>query len=341
MQQNVSQPFGSVTFINAATSKAGSANITVLLAKDNRTISIRSTALHLRYRCGSRFHDAGALHVDIISPGPPLRWQPPASVRMPLTSPGNLNGSVQTTDCYLNAEACVDVYQNRFQPGLLSRTGWELIDDSASPWIDPKTGWRVERTTGGLDWWLFGHRSDYRGALRDFVTVAGKVAMMPWRAYGVWWSRYYAYNETGIKDVIAGYRARDLPLHMVVLDMDWHAETPDPGGEPPGPLAHCNTGWGGYTWNRTLFPDPEAFQRDLHRQGLQLTLNTHDQCGIQRTQGLVYRRMAAAMGLPVGSHQTVQCHLQNKSFTDALYAYAMGSDENQMVDYWWTGSFNI
>jgi alpha-glucosidase (family GH31 glycosyl hydrolase) len=46
--------------------------------------------------------------------------------------------------------------------------------------------------------------------------------MMPWNAYGVWWSRYWAYNETGIRAVIEGYESHDLPLNYLVLDVDWH-----------------------------------------------------------------------------------------------------------------------
>jgi hypothetical protein len=66
-----------------------------------------------------------------------------------------------------------------------------------------------------------------------------------------------AYDEAGISEVVEGYKSHDLPLHMLVMDMDWHGETPDPGGEPQGsPLLSCNKGWGGYTWNRSLFVDP-------------------------------------------------------------------------------------
>ena len=33
------------------------------------------------------------------------------------------------------------------------------------------------------------------------------------------------------------------------------------------------SGWTGYTWNRDLFPDPEAFLTELHDRGLATSLN--------------------------------------------------------------------
>ena len=39
---------------------------------------------------------------------------------------------------------------------------------------------------------------------------------MPWNAYGVWWSRYWAYNETGIRAVVEGYESHNLPLNYLV-----------------------------------------------------------------------------------------------------------------------------
>ena len=175
--------------------------------------------------------------------------------------------------------------------------------------------------------------------------------------------------------------------------MDWHGETPDPGGEPAGsPLLSCNKGWGGYTWNRTLFADPVAFQRKVRavqrdgectlqctlqctlgpflarprkvplgaaaccslflltcalwvtpprpkvhdEWGLNLILNTHDQCGVQSTQGALYKAVAHDMGVSVSGNTTIPCHLQDERYVDSLWTHAMRSDENTGVDYWWT-----
>ena len=70
--------------------------------------------------------------------------------------------------------------------------------------------------------------------------------------------------------------------------------------------------------------------------GLSLVLNTHDQCGVQSTQGDIYVAVVTDMGLPSNGTETVPCHLQDKRYADALWTHAMRSDENSGVDFWWT-----
>jgi len=182
------------------------------------------------------------------------------------------------------------------------------VDDSATPlWnstshgtLDPIAGdaWLVERssrdqwTSQDTDWIFFGHGNRYKDALGDFVAIAGRIPLMPLAAYGVWWSRYWPYSEDAITEVLNNYRDNQLPLHVLVLDMDWHIVTPDPDGEPPdSPLLNCNHGWGGYVWNRSLFGNPVEFQRKIHERGLKFVINTHDQCGVQSTQGDLYNEV--------------------------------------------------
>ena len=38
------------------------------------------------------------------------------------------------------------------------------------------------------------------------------------------------------------------------------------------------------------------FQRKVHARGLKLMLNTHDQCGVQSTQGPIHAAVARAVG---------------------------------------------
>lgn len=71
-------------------------------------------------------------------------------------------------------------------PGLISRSGWAFVDDSSGPRFDPaafspKHG---ERTLGSgdaprppsdhLDWYFFGCGHDYKRALDDYTSVAGR-----------------------------------------------------------------------------------------------------------------------------------------------------------------------
>ena len=63
-------------------------------------------------------------------------------------------------------------------------------------------------------------------------------------------------------------------------------------------LAWTASAYGRYNWNRSLFPDPTAFVYWLHSEkGLELCLNLHSQCGIDKCQ---HNYMAAAQALGVG-----------------------------------------
>lgn len=120
----------------------------------------------------------GALRGDVVCPGTaatrvPTDSQHPGVVMDSWTdiaydTAGNLNGSVDTTDCYVDADACYEVFQSRMQPGLLSRRGYAVVDDSNTSLWDNSSEWmwRRDRPTRGKDLYLFLHGHDYRGALQ-------------------------------------------------------------------------------------------------------------------------------------------------------------------------------
>ena len=58
---------------------------------------------------------------------------------------GNLNGSVSTTDCYCGADCCYAILNSRMQFGLVSRSGWSVVDDTATELWDDATEWRWRR----------------------------------------------------------------------------------------------------------------------------------------------------------------------------------------------------
>src|SRR5690606_38291533 len=86
------------------------------------------------------------------------------------SNPQNLLGTARTLD---------DVSGHvRLQPGLLSRAGWTLVDDSHTL-VFNENGWLENRTSGGLDWYFFGYGSDYQAALDDYFKVTGRIALLP------------------------------------------------------------------------------------------------------------------------------------------------------------------
>ena len=97
-----------------------------------------------------------------------------------------------------------------------------------------------------------------------------------------------------LEEVVDGYAQRDIPLNVVVLDMEWHSQTKYP---------ECDTflgikGWGGYTFNKTLFPNPNMFIDKLHAKDIHIALNLHPDVSIDACQE-PYVELANALGRPL------------------------------------------
>ena len=262
-----------------------------------------------------------------------------------LGSEANLNGSVDTTDCYCGADCCYHVHQSRMQKGLLSRDGFSAVDDSTTAlWdTDQEWEWRKPRAAaaGTRDLYFFLHGHDFRGALADFVSLAGRTPLKPWRTHGVWWSREYPFSRPEITDVIEGYASRQLPLNMLVLDYQWHygpGDVQDVKGcnqpRPGGLYGDCVNGFGGYVWNKKLFPDPLDFTTWLHDEALSLVLNIHDPCGIDVCQE-GYNLSAPLAGIDPASKAPIPCEMLNQTYATSLTERLLEAGDHAGVDYWW------
>ena len=80
--------------------------------------------------------------------------------------------------------------------------------------------------------------------------------MIPRYILGNWWSRYWAYTQDELQSLMQEFRARDIPLSVCIVDMDWHITKT--GNE--------SEGWTGYTWNRELFPTRRGSSRGCIRR---------------------------------------------------------------------------
>lgn len=228
-----------------------------------------------------------------------------------LANPLNLRGTRRTLD-ECAGDAALD-------EGLISRAGWALFDDSRSVLFDPDDGWPVPRPGHDLqDWYFFGYGHDYRSALAEYTRFGGQIPLMPRYTLGAWWSRYWAYSDQELKDLVNGFSAHDLPLDVLVVDMDWHT-----------PYA-----WTGYTWNRELFPDPAAFLRWMHERGLRVTLNLHPAQGIQPFEE-IYPRFAQAMGIDPASGEAISFRIADRRFVQHYFELLHHPLEDGGVDFWW------
>ena len=285
-------------------------------------IEIATPKMVLRYRKNSGPFTASNLSVR--SPkgaAVPFVWKPGMQQK------GNLKGTYRTLDGY---DGDTYVYDERrpkmpIEDGLLATDGWTLIDDSDNFLFDGDKEWEwVEKRPddGAQDWYFLAYGHDYKAALRDFTLFAGKMPLPPRYAFGYWWSRYWAYSDKELRTLVKNFRAYDIPLDVLVIDMDWHYTDGDRGG------------WTGWSWNRTLFPDPAKFLRWLDGEGIRSTFNLHPADGVRCGEDS-YADVARDMGIDPASKQTVPWVSSDKKFIRSIFRRILTPMERDGVDFWW------
>ena len=282
---------------------------------------LETDALTLRYRDGSGRFAPENLEVHVAAAGVDTRWRPG------MEPTGNLGATIRTLD---GVKDRVDLGD-----GLLSRDGWALVDDSGSPLLTGDPAWVEPRPPGDRqDWYLLGYGHAYQDALRDFARVSGPMPLPPRYAFGVWWSRYWAYTDTEFRGLVDDFDRYDVPLDVLVVDMDWHNtfELRWEGQELDG--AGQRKGWTGYTWNPAFFPDPEGFLSWIHGRGLKVPLNLHPASGVQPWEE-AYPRMARAVGVDPATELYIPFRIEDRRWTDAYFANVIHPLERQGVDFWW------
>jgi alpha-glucosidase len=283
---------------------------------------LRTGALHLRFRETGEGFAPRNLELSIRGGGVELEWRPgdPAT--------GNLGGTLRTLDATDGAQP--------LGHGVLSRDGWALVDDSAGPLFGGSGTLEVVPRPGGIrqDWYLFAHGRDYPDALGDLAAVTGRLPMPPRWAFGVWWSRYWDYSHRELQALVEDFHRHEVPLDVLVVDMDWHQTFGLVWGSGVKDAAGQPKGWTGYTWNRASFPDPEGFLAWAHKEGLRVPLNLHPASGIQvwETQ---YVAVAKALGMDPRRGDWIPFRAEDPDFAAAYFANVIHPLEGQGVDFWW------
>ncbi|KFJ03665.1 glycoside hydrolase family 31 protein [Bifidobacterium subtile] len=240
---------------------------------------------------------------------------------------GNLRGTARTLD-----------ETNGVTPlglGVVSRDGWAVLDDSASNILaeteqvngeaNPFGTWVVPRPGEGHDLYVFGYAHRYIEAIRDFYRLTGPTPLLPRFALGNWWSRYHRYTEREYLQLVERFEHEGLPFTTAVIDMDWHlVDAVDP---------KYGSGWTGYTWNRSFFPDPKRFLDTLHRHGLKITPNVHPRDGIRAFED-GYAEAARQLGIDPASEEPIEFDLTSPKFMKTYFDLHHRL-EDEGIDFWW------
>ncbi len=273
------------------------------------TLALTTEHLRLRYRITDRGFARDTLSIDVPATGATWRYGDEGER-------DNLRGTARTLD---EANGAI-----RLERGLMSRAGWSIVDDSRSLVFDDQSWLTVRAAPDNLDLYFFGYGHDYQQCLSDFCKVAGHVPLLPRWALGNWWSRYWAYTQAELQDLITDFQQHDIPLSVCIVDMDWHIT--DTGNDA--------SGWTGYTWNRDLFPDPAAFIAWLHQNGLKTALNLHPADGVYPHEEQ-YAAMASALGVAPSTERPIEFNLSDPAFARAYFEILHHPLEAQGVDFWW------
>ena len=208
------------------------------------------------------------------------------------------------------------------RPGILDRDGWYLLDDTRTALLN-SNGTVTDRPGHGgqpyQDGYFFGYGTNYKQGLSDLNALTGDTNLLPQSAYGVWYSRYYAYTASDYENTLLPmFRSTFTPIDWLVVDTDWKAPNQ----------------WNGWNWNSALFPDPNGFMAWTQQQGLETAFNIHP--GISGSDPQFAAANSAAGGLSPDPSRSGDYEF-DWSNPDQLAAYFNLHQpfEQQGVREWW------
>ncbi len=292
-------------------------------------IDITTDRLALKYRKGTRPDSRENLTVTMKLNGEPVEWYPG------LKDSQNLKGTYRTLDGNNGYD-----YLTRLEDGVVSRSGWAVIDDSPSfKRADGSSSLALEPRDGGFDWvapradadaidlYFMGYGHDYKRAVKDFTRIAGDIPLPPDYIFGYWYSKYQEYSSKDFCDIIEELKKHDIKTDVMILDMDWHYNGSEKNSGGRG-------GWTGWTWNRNLIADPDSLLGYMHSQGLRTALNLHPADGV-RADEEIYADVARDMGIDPASKKTVEWNLNDSVFARVFFNRFIRPTERRGVDFWW------
>jgi alpha-D-xyloside xylohydrolase len=121
------------------------------------------------------------------------------------------------------------------------RLGWKL------PAAAPATTSLWSEVGDGVDY-TFVYGPELDAVVAGYRRLTGQAAMLPRWTFGFWQSRERYRTAKESLDVLAGYRARGVPIDVIVQDWQYY--------EPAA--------WGSHTFDARRFPDPAGWLREIH-----------------------------------------------------------------------------
>jgi len=305
--------------------------------EDADFIYISTDKLELRYRKGTnpltQPPSPDNLSITMHLDGKPVEWFPGKSDSL------NLKGTTRTLD-----RCNGDSKRQEMEDGLVSRSGWAVINDSwSNVRPDGSRSFALESNAmAGYDWWaprkdenaldiyFLGYGKDYKKAVSDFTEIAGRIPLPPDYVFGYWYSKYDSYSSDDYRRIMADIKENNIPADVLILDMDWHwngsedSQSKDIGG------------WTGWSWNNSLIPDARRLLSDIHDNGFKIALNLHPADGIDSIESPRYfRAMTNELNGKYKSGRNIAWSLDHPDFTRSFFSNIIREHEDEGVDFWW------
>jgi hypothetical protein len=120
----------------------------------------------------------------------------------------------------------------------------------------PNGGWDL--SNNAPDVYVFIPGGNYFQLRKDFLHLTGPTELPPLFMFGAFDSRWYDYSEATALKQIDDYRARKIPLDVLVVDTGWRAGAST-----------------GYRANTNLFPNLPRFFAEAHAKDVKVLFNDH------------------------------------------------------------------
>lgn len=297
------------------------------VSRSKSKIVIRTSDLTLTYKPDGKF-TAENLKVEFLLGGKKVLWTPG------MEDDQNLMGTTRTLDGCDGDK----LGKEPMEQGIVSRSGWSIVDDSKTHLLVPVDShwkeWVSIRPEGERqDLYIFAYGHDYKAALADYAKVAGRSPMPPKYTFGYWWSRYWQYSDNEFRDLVNNLRSVDIPIDVLIVDMDWHETWGLRKKNPAKDAYGQRIGWTGYTWQEQLFPSPSNFLKWTEREDLKVALNLHPASGVEPFEAQ-YEAFAADYDWDKPG-EGVPFRMSQEKWADSYFKTVLGPMEDDGVDFWW------
>ncbi|MBU1077791.1 MAG: DUF5110 domain-containing protein [Spirochaetes bacterium] len=278
------------------------------VVKKDDLLTIETDKLVIRYKAEKNGFSRKNLHVLYTCNKRRVKWVYGQKDRK------NLGGT--TLDLFKYPK----IRGRRLSQGVLSRSGYFTYYDDTFIFSDKEKKWaEYERREGYNLFFFIGYGDDFKAGLKEFSIVFGKAVLPPLWAFGLWYSRYWAYHQDELIKLAEKYRSLHIPLDVMVVDTDWRKNI-----------------WRGYQWSDKYFPDPKVFIKVMKKMKIKLTLNDHP--GYNESEFLPqdepsYKPIIKILNLEKGTKWRV--NWRRKEEVKAFCNILLKPKLKEGIDFWW------